>query len=124
MLEHMGLVDKNTGIVIARDVRMADSFFSRFRGLMLKGKLRQGEALFFTFKKPGRNSVHMFFMRFPIDLVYLDSSSTVVEIRGLLKPWRLHVSKVDSKHLVELPAGTASRFKVKLGHKISLEKEF
>ena len=124
MLERMGLVDKNTGIVIARDVRTADSFFGRFRGLMLKGKLRQGEALFFTFKKPGRNSVHMFFMRFPIDVVYLVSSSTVVEIRGLLKPWRLHVSKVDSKYLVELPAGTASRLKVKLGHKMSLEKEF
>ena len=48
----MGLVDKNTGIVIARDVRTADSFFGRFRGLMLKGKFREGEALFFTFKKP------------------------------------------------------------------------
>ncbi len=120
----MRLVDKNTGIVIARDVKTAASFFSRFRGLMLKGELRDGEALFFDFGKPGRNSVHMFFMRFPIDVVYLDSSCTVVEIRERLNPWHFHRSKVDSKYMIELPAGAISRFKVELGHKISLEKEF
>jgi hypothetical protein len=91
---------------------------------MLKGKFREGEALLFVFKKPGRNSIHMFFMRFPIDLMYLDPSYTVVEIGRGLKPWRLHLSKVDSKYLAELPAGTLDRFKVKLGDKISVEKRF
>jgi len=120
----MGLVDEDTGVVIARDVKVADGFFGRFRGLMLKREFYEGEALFFIFKRPGRNSVHTFFMKFPIDLIYLDSSYTVVEIRNFLKPWHLHRSRAVSSYLIELPAGTVSRFKVKLGHKISRGKSF
>lgn len=124
MEKQKGLLDKNTGRVVAREVKLADNFFSRFQGLMLKGKFRDGEALLFKFRKPGRHSVHMFFVRFPIDLIYLDSSCKVAEIRVHLNPWRVHMSKVDSSYLIELPAGTITRSNVKLGHEISLGKRF
>jgi uncharacterized membrane protein (UPF0127 family) len=112
-------VDLDTGRTIAKRVEIADSFFRRFRGLMLRRSLEVDKALLFKFKNLGRHSVHMFFMRFPIDLVYLDSSSRVVEIKKSLKPWRVHVSKVDSKFLLELPGGAVDRSKIDLGHKIS-----
>jgi len=118
------LIDSTTGTVIARRVGLADGFGSRFRGLMLRKRFPGGEALFFDFKKPGRNSVHMFFVRFPIDLLYLDSSFRVVEVRSYLRPWQLHRSRVVSRYLVELPAGTVSRLGMGLGHKIRLEKRF
>ncbi|MEM3421975.1 MAG: DUF192 domain-containing protein [Candidatus Hadarchaeum sp.] len=118
------LVDETTGVTIARRVGLADGFFSRFKGLMLRRNFLPGEALFFTFRRTGRNSVHMFFVRFPIDLIYLGPDFRVVEIRTSLKPWRFHRSKAISSHLIELPAGTVDRLKVKLGDTIRLEKRF
>lgn len=118
------LVNETTGVTIASRVSLADGFFSRFRGLMMRRNFLPGEALFFTFGKPGRNSVHMFFVRFPIDLVYLDSGFRVVEIRSFLRPWRFHRSKVASSYLIELPAGTVARLRIGLGDKIRLEKGF
>jgi len=118
----MSLEDKSTGSVIAREVKIADNFWRRFRGLMFKRKFRDGEALLFKFKRPGRHSVHTFFVRFPIDLAYLDSGFKVIEIRTCLKPWRVHTSRVDSSYLIELPAGTVVRSGIEIGHKILLEK--
>ncbi len=124
MKKQASVVDKNTGKVIASEVMLADSFFRRFRGLMLRKRLREGQAMLFDFKRPGRHGVHMFFVTFPIDLVYLDSGGRVVEIRARLEPWRVHMSKADSSYLLELPAGTADRLKVRLGHKILRGKGF
>lgn len=117
-------MDKSAGTVIAREVEIADNFWRRFRGLMLRREFLDGEALLFKFERSGRHSVHMFFVRFPIDLVYLDSNLKVVEIRVGLKPWRVHRSRVDSVYLIELPAGTVAQSKVVVGHEISLGKEF
>ncbi|MGC8816761.1 MAG: DUF192 domain-containing protein [Candidatus Hadarchaeum sp.] len=118
------LVDRTTRATIARRVMLANSFFSRLRGLMFRKSLLPGEALFFIFARPGRNSVHMFFVRFPIDLIYLDAGFRVVEVRNSLRPWRFHRSRVVSSYLIELPAGTVSRLEVSLGHEIRLEKGF
>jgi uncharacterized membrane protein (UPF0127 family) len=113
------LVDDDTGEVIAEDVEMADNFWRRFRGLMLRWNFRVGQAMLFKFNSPGRHSIHMFFVRFPIDLVYLDSDSRVVETRAGVKPWHMHVSRVASKSLIELPVGTIARLGMQNGHKIS-----
>ncbi len=91
---------------------------------MLRRRLREGEAMLFDFKWPGRHSVHMFFVLFPIDLVYLDSNGRVVEIRSGLLPWHIHASKADSNYLLELPAGTVAESGVKLGHQITKGKGF
>ncbi len=106
---------------MASEAELAGTFWRRFRGLMLRGKFPRGEALLFSFHKPGRHGVHMFFVRFPIDLVYLDSGFKVVEVHARLKPWRIYRPKAAAKYLAELPAGTISRARVEVGHKISLE---
>jgi len=117
----MRLVDCTTGKLLASEVELADTFWRRFRGLMLRGKFSQGKALLFKFPKPGRRGVHMWFVRFSIDLVYLDSSFRVVELRAQLKPWRFHRPRAIVSYLIELPAGTISRARVQVGHEISLK---
>lgn len=117
----MRLVNLTTGKLLASEVELADTFWRRFRGLMLRGKFQQGKALLFKFPKPGRRSVHMWFVRFSIDLVYLDSSFRVVELRAQLKPWRFYRPRATVSYLIELPAGTISRVRVEVGHEISLE---
>jgi uncharacterized membrane protein (UPF0127 family) len=117
----MRLINRNTGKLLASEVEQADTFWRRFRGLMLRRRFPRGKALLFKFPNPGRYSVHMWFVRFPIDLIYLDSSFRVVEIRAGLKPWRFYRPKTIANYLIELPAGIISRVRAKVGHKISLE---
>lgn len=115
----MRLIDRTSGKVLASDVELADTFWRRFRGLMLRRKFPRGRALLFKFKKPGRHGVHMFFVRFPIGLVYLDLNFRVVDFRAVLKPWRMYRPKAAASYLIELPAGTIQRAKVRVGHQIS-----
>jgi len=117
----MRLVNRTTGKLLASDVELADNFWRRFRGLMFRRKFQRGKALLFKFPKSGRRGVHMWFVRFSIDLVYLDSSFRVVELRARLKPWWFYRPKMAVSYLIELPAGTISRVRVEVGHKISLE---
>jgi hypothetical protein len=87
---------------------------------MFKRRFERGEALFFEFGKPARHAVHMLFVKFPIDLVYLDSRFKVVETREGLKPWRFYRPKLPAKYLVELPAGSVRKLNIKKGHALRL----
>lgn len=113
----MVLVNLSTGETIAKRVETADTFVKRLRGLMLKRNFSDG-AMLFKFKKPGRHSVHTMFMRFPIDLVFLDENFIAVEVKENLKPWRFHRPKLKAKYLVELPTGLA---KIRPGDRLSIK---
>jgi len=115
----MRLIDRTTGKILASKVELADTFWRRFRGLMFRREFPKGSALLFSLSKPGRYGIHMFFVGFPIDLLYLDSRFVVVELRAGLRPWRMHRPKAIANYLIELPAGTISRSNVKIGHKIA-----
>jgi uncharacterized membrane protein (UPF0127 family) len=115
----MQLANRTTGETVAHEIKVADSFWTRFRGLMLRRRLPEGEGMLFKFNNPGRHSIHMFFMRFPIDLVYLNSDFIVVELKERIKPWRIYRPKNKVSYLVELPVGTIEGAKIKIGHKIS-----
>jgi uncharacterized membrane protein (UPF0127 family) len=79
---------------------------------MFRDRLGDGEALWL----PGVNNIHMFFMRFPIDAVFVGASEpgdprarTVVAVRPGLRPWRDIVWWVRRGHgVLELPAGAAA----------------
>jgi len=114
------LVDCMTGKVLADKVELAETFWRRFRGLMFRRNFRKGQALLFKLAKSGRYGIHMFFVRFSIDLLYLNQDFVVVDIRRELRPWRIHTPKVNASYIVELPAGTISRTNVKIGHKLAL----
>ena len=88
---------------IAELVEVASSPWSRFWGLMGRRELAPGHGLFI---KPC-SSIHMFFMRFPIDVVFLDRDNVVVKVVHGIKPWRLAMGG-GGKNALELPAGTAA----------------
>lgn len=117
----MRLIDETNGNVLASEVELADIFWKRFRGLMLRRRFPMGSALLFTPPKSGRYGIHMFFVRFPIDLLYLDSGFVVVELCTGLRPWRMYRPKMIANYLIELPEGTILRSNVEIGHKITLQ---
>jgi uncharacterized membrane protein (UPF0127 family) len=93
---------RGDGRVVCARCAVADSFWSRFRGLMLRRSLAADEGMLFG----GTSSIHMFFMRFPIDAVFCDDELRVVKIVRDLRPWRLAGAR-GAKSALELAAGAA-----------------
>ena len=94
---------RSDGQLVCR-ARVASSFVARFRGLMLTASLEPGTGLLF----PRTSSVHTHFMRYPIDVVFLDADRRVVAIRPELRPWRF-ASCRGSRSVLELARGEAAR---------------
>jgi uncharacterized membrane protein (UPF0127 family) len=90
------------------------SFAARFFGLMLRKSLPYHEALLLV----PCNSIHMFFMRFPIDVVFLDEHNQIKQMAENLRPWRI-IPPVRSAHAtLELPVGSIKRFNMAVGDKL------
>jgi len=91
--------------VVAGDVRAAHGLVSRTRGLMLRGSLGPGEGI--DIRPCG--SIHMMFMRFPIDAVFYDREFRVTKVASNVRPWTGIAFGGKGAHgVIELAAGTAS----------------
>ncbi len=110
------------GTVLATSLEVAGSFLARFRGLMGRRTLRDDAGLWI----PGTNGIHMFFMRFAIDAVFLgragpDGARRVVGLRRSLPPWIGLVPFVRGAHgVLELPVGAIARSGTELGDEVAL----
>jgi uncharacterized membrane protein (UPF0127 family) len=101
---------------VATDVAVAGGIWSRFMGLMGKRELPAGHGLCL---KPC-SQIHMFFMRFPIDAVFIDGDGRVVRCYSELKPWRVTRIVSKAKACLELPAGTIAGAQLQTGDVLRL----
>ncbi len=95
------VTNSSRSTVLATRLEVADSGPKRNKGLLGRDALAPGEGLWIV----PCESVHTFFMRFPIDLVYLDRKNTVRKVRSAVAPWRLSAC-FTAHSILELPAGT------------------
>jgi len=109
-------LDGDGGRVVVRRCELADGFFSRFRGLLGRRGLDPGEGLLLS----PSSSVHTMFMRFPIDVVFLDRELQVVGVSADVRPWRL-AGRRGARHVLELAAGEAQVRGIRPGERLSLE---
>lgn len=94
---------------LATDVEFADTFLSRARGLMFRRSVPDAYALVFEFPGRGRRDVHMVFVPFALDVVWLiDDEVGRVET---LSPWT-GLAGAEADRLLELPAGAAADVRV------------
>ena len=91
------------GTTVASAGRVADRFWSNFRGLMLAPPLPAGTGLVIV----PCSSIHTQFMRFPIDVLYVNKEDVIVGIDRNLRPWRIGRFYKKVHYVVELPAGGA-----------------
>lgn len=94
------------GRVFADPCMVADSFMSRFKGLMGRASLAHGSGLLLE----PCNSVHTFFMQFAIDVAYLGRDAgnyKVLAIRRDMRPWRMDFPVFGASAVLELPSGAA-----------------
>lgn len=107
---------RHDGEPLATNVDTADTWGSKIRGLMFRQSIPPNYALVFPFDTVGRRSVHMLFVRFPLDVLWL-RDERVQQVKTL-QPWTgFGIAKADT--LIELPAGSASE--VAPGDTIHLE---
>ena len=97
--------------------RIANTFWSRLRGLLGAAPLHEGEGLILV----GEKSIHTFFMGFPIDVVYLDKAHRVIRIDANMVPYRLGSFVVRSAFVLEMPVGTIDRTETQVGDQLKLE---
>lgn len=108
------IIDLRTNETIIEDLEIADSFLSRFRGLMGIKVLPESAGLWIT----PCNSVHCFFMRIPIDAIFLDKDNRVVYISKNMKPWSVSPIIKKAKSVVEVDANTLGNV-VEIGDKLA-----
>jgi len=101
----MKVLNRSRGFAISESCEVADSFFSRFRGLMLSGP--KDLVLVSPREDIASSAIHMLFMRFPIDVAWLNSKMVVVDIRKKLSPNSLGIFKPNkpAKFVIELRTG-------------------
>jgi uncharacterized membrane protein (UPF0127 family) len=113
----MAVVRKEDGTVVCTRCVVADSAWTRSKGLLGRTSLDEDEGILL---RPG-GSIHMFFMRFPIDAVFLDGECRVLRVAADLRSWRM-ASKRGAKAVLELPAGRCARAGVREGDRLVLEE--
>jgi len=90
--------------VIATEIEIADSFVSRARGLMFRRSVPDDYGLVFQFDTPEDQDLHMVFVPFPIDAVWLVGTEVTAVKR--LRPW-IGLGRGTADTIIELPAGAA-----------------
>jgi uncharacterized protein len=111
--------------ILAEHLEDGASFWAKFMGLMGRRSLPEGSGLWL----PGENGIHMLFMRFPIDVVFVsapaDGSSggrRVLSTRRALPAWRGVVWRVGgAKGVLELPVGTIDASGTAVGDEIAID---
>jgi uncharacterized membrane protein (UPF0127 family) len=109
-----GVLKKADGTVVCARCELAETSLARMRGLLGRESLAPDEGMLF---RPA-GSIHMFFMRFPIDAVFCDRELRVLAVERDLRPWRTARAR-GAKVVVELAAGAASG--VAAGDRLVLE---
>ena len=110
------------GTVIYKDnvictAGIADSYFLRLRGLVGRDVNELGS----LWIKPC-SQIHCCFMRYPIDVVYLDRDMNIVAIDRGVEPWRFRPVVRTARSVLELAAGMVDSFGLEIGQKLNVER--
>ncbi len=112
------VVNRTRGRILGDQVREARSFSQRFVGLMGRRDLPFGEGLHIV----PCNSIHTFFMRIPIDVVFLDGDLRIIKALPALPPWRATPIYFKARSVLELPSGTLAGSGTCDGDELSFEE--
>ncbi len=113
----MRVTNLSNGLALMRQGRLADNFWLRLRGLLGRQSLAADEGLILV----GVKSVHSLFMRFPIDVVYVDKNYRVIHLDENLVPYRIGGYHRHAAYVIELPIGTITQTQTQIGDQLQFE---
>jgi uncharacterized membrane protein (UPF0127 family)/Flp pilus assembly protein protease CpaA len=111
------VVELRTGGGTTLRCELADTFWRRFRGLMLRSRLAPGTGILFV----PCGSVHTAFMRFPVDVVFVARDGTVLRIAEHVPPWQFRAAR-RTRFVLELAAGESIVLGLEQGTRLQLEE--
>ncbi|MDR3735449.1 MAG: DUF192 domain-containing protein [Acidobacteriaceae bacterium] len=112
------VTNRARGTVLATRLEVADSAPKRSKGLLGRDGLAPGEGLWII----PCESVHTYFMRFPIDLVYIDRKYMIKKVRSAVGPWRMSAC-LSAHSVLELPPGTIRETQTQPGDLLEFSPE-
>lgn len=110
------VINQVTGKTLIVSLVHSDTFLKRLCGLLPYRTLPDGEGMLIT----PCNSVHTWFMRFNIDVLYLNEDLQVVAAFDNVPPWRFLPIKKQARSVLELPAGKIAETGTEAGHQLQL----
>lgn len=121
-MSYVVLLNKSKGTNLGK-LDLADSFMSRFLGLMFRKDLERGLILKLPSSRSRRGSaIHMFFMRFPLDIIFTDADKKVVDIVSI-EPWKTYTPKAPAKYVIEMEKGTINNFNLEIGDELDFTRD-
>lgn len=111
------VVNATRNTTLGHGIVLAVSSRERRTGLLKQDSLEEGSGLWID----PCEGIHTMFMKFPIDVIYVDRANRIRKIRHNLGPWRVSACLV-ARSVLELPAGTAARTGTKVGDQLSFER--
>jgi uncharacterized membrane protein (UPF0127 family) len=113
MATHVISVERERGDIVCAHCLLADRPWTRLRGLLGRRGLGADEGV--LLRPVG--AIHTLFMRFPIDVVFLDRDYVVVKVAHEVRPWRFAAAR-HAKVVLELAAGAAGRKRLAVGERL------
>lgn len=114
----MRVINTSRQALLAEDCGLADTFLSRMKGLLGRPVLRPGEGLIIT----RCQSIHMVFMRFSIDAVFVSKDHEVVGLVENIRPYAFSRIYWKAAYVIELPAGAIARTRTELRDRVCWKK--
>ena len=122
IMSNIILLNKTKGLRLG-EVDLADSFMSRFLGLMFKNNIERGLILKLPSSRSRRGSaIHMFFMKFPLDIIFADSDKKIVDMVSI-EPWKTYTPKAPAKYVIEMEKGTINTFNLQIGDELDFTQD-
>ncbi|OAS16035.1 DUF192 domain-containing protein [Paenibacillus oryzisoli] len=112
----MELTIKSKNITLANQVRVADKFATKLVGWIGKKTIHDGEALLI---RPC-NSIHTFFMKVKIDVLFLNKQNKIVSIKEKMKPYSISHVISEAYIVIECKSGTISKYNIEIGDIVSV----
>jgi uncharacterized membrane protein (UPF0127 family) len=115
-MKYLGVRNVTRNVELGQKVRVASTIIERTIGLLATSSLGSGQGMWLSPCK----SIHTFFMRYPIDVLFLDAEGHIL-YQNTLKPWRMSGWYAKSRGVLELAAGTLDHTGTRAGDRIEFK---
>jgi len=105
---------KYNGVEIAKNIEFAKNIFSQMMGLMFRKDIPSDCAMIFVLKNPSSVNVHMFFVFFPISVIFLDEKKNISGL-ARLEPWTGYKAMKNIKYIIEMNEDAIKKNKLSIG---------
>lgn len=105
---------------VAKKIEFARGIFEQTLGLMFRRNIPADYAMIFVLKEPSPVNIHMLFVFFPIDVIFLNSEKKITGL-SYLKPWAGYKSMKDIRYIIEMKKGSIEKNKFSVGEQMDFE---